>query len=68
MTAKLATRYTTALATMSDRKERGATALEYVGMIIVAAIIVGAIVSVINADLISGAVQTAVNTILGSGS
>lgn len=64
MTTKLAARYITALATMADRKERGATALEYIGMIIVAAIVVGAVIGVIEGLGISSIVSDNVNTIL----
>ena len=64
MTNKLAARYVSML---QVRREAGATALEYVGMLVVAAIIVAAISSVITPGAISGAVTTAVNTILGTG-
>lgn len=64
MTTKLAARYINTLATMADRKERGATALEYIGMIIVAAIVVGAVIGVIEGLGISSIVSDNVNTIL----
>lgn len=41
MTAKLAANFTTALVALRDRKEAGATGLEYAGMIMVAAMVVG---------------------------
>ena len=41
MTAKLAANFTPALVALRDRKEAGATGLEYAGMIMVAAMVVG---------------------------
>ena len=41
MTAKLSAKFTTALTTLRDRKEAGATGLEYAGMIAVAALVGG---------------------------
>ena len=43
MTAKLAANFTTALVALRDRKEAGATGLEYAGMIRVAAMVVGSV-------------------------
>jgi hypothetical protein len=49
---------------LAGNNEKGASALEYVGMVIVAAIIVGAIIEVItNAD-VKGALEAAIKTIL----
>lgn len=64
MTIKLANFATTARAAMAD-KERGATALEYVGMLVVAAIVVGAVFLAIRNANVGGAVSDAVSTILG---
>ena len=43
MTAKLAAKYTTTIATLRDQREAGATGLEYAGMIAVAALVVALI-------------------------
>ncbi|MFV0407024.1 MAG: hypothetical protein ACK5LN_09420 [Propioniciclava sp.] len=47
-------------------RERGADALEYVGMVIVAAVVVAAVVAVINTDAISGTLEPAMQDILGA--
>lgn len=67
MTAKLAANFTTALVTLRDRKETGATALEYVGMILVAALVVGAVWGAIKNQGIDEKVATAVTKILTGG-
>ncbi len=68
MTSKIAARYTTTLTNLTGRdQERGATALEYVGMIVVAAIVVGFIVAGMRGANITGAVTGLVNEILGGG-
>lgn len=70
MTNKAAAKFTVAQHVLAERAangERGASAMEYVGMLIVAAIIVGAIIGVIKPDTITKAVQNAVNTILNQG-
>ena len=69
MSHKLAAKFVVAQHVMTENlrdRERGASALEYVGMLIVAAIIVGAIISVIKPDTIKTAVQDAVDTILNN--
>ena len=50
---------------LAARRERGADALEYVGMVVLAALIVGAIVGVVNQDTIGKAMEQAVTQILG---
>lgn len=47
------------------RQERGASALEYVGMLLVGAIFVAAIVSVVNKDTVAGWVKKATNVVNG---
>ncbi|WEV77347.1 hypothetical protein O9K63_12195 [Janibacter cremeus] len=67
MTYKAAAKFTVAKHTLTQRlaeQERGASALEYVGMLIVAAIIVGAVITVIDGADVQGAVTEAVNEIL----
>lgn len=69
MTHKAAAKFFVAQHVLAQRvadRERGASAMEYVGMLIVAAIIVGAIISVIKPDTIKTAVQDAVDTILNN--
>lgn len=54
----------TVLTADSRRDEKGATALEYAGMIIIAALVVTAIVTAINPDNVKSAVESAVGDIL----
>ena len=56
---------TDVMTTLAARRERGADALEYVGMVVLAALIVGAIVGVVNQDTIGNAMEQAVTQILG---
>lgn len=69
MTAMMTAQMTTVMHVLTGRlkEERGATALEYVGMILVAAIVVGAVFTAINGVDVAGKVSTAVNEILGGG-
>lgn len=64
MTAKLAANFTTTLATLRERNEAGATALEYAGMILVAALVVGAVFTAISGVDVAGKVTAAVAKIL----
>ncbi|MBK8730804.1 MAG: hypothetical protein IPM00_16320 [Tetrasphaera sp.] len=48
MTHKLAARYTTYLATLNDRREAGQNSLEYLGMALLAGVVLVAIFKVIN--------------------
>ncbi len=56
---------TDVMTALAARRERGADALEYVGMVVLAALIVGAIVGVVNQDTIGKAMEQAVTQILG---
>lgn len=57
---------TDAMSALAARRERGADALEYVGMVVLAALIVGAIVGVVNQETIGNAMRDAVGQILGN--
>lgn len=67
MTAKLAAKYTTALATLRDRKEAGATGLEYAGMIMVAALIVGLVYGAVDSANIDTKVGDAIDKLFSGG-
>ena len=67
MTAKLAANFTTALTTLRDRKEAGATGLEYAGMIAVAALVVALIWSVISGADVTSKVKTAIEDLFTVG-
>ncbi len=54
--------------TLDARRERGADALEYVGMVVLAALIVVGIVGAVNIDSLSNAVESAVGKITGGNS
>ena len=56
---------TDVMTALAARRERGADALEYVGMVVLAALIVGAIVGVVYQDTIGNAMEQAVTQILG---
>lgn len=64
MTTKLAARYTTAISTMedrlNDRREAGATGLEYAGMIAVAALVVYLVYTAIDAGGVGDSIKTAI--------
>lgn len=69
MTNKAAAKFTVAQHVLAERAangERGASAIEYVGMLIVAAIIVGAIFTVIEGVNIEDKVQDAVDKVLNN--
>lgn len=67
MTAKLAANFTTALCTIRDRKEAGATGLEYAGMIAVAALVVALIWGAINGAGVDGKVSDAITDLFEVG-
>lgn len=69
MTAMMAAQMTTVMHVMTGRlkEERGASALEYVGMILVAALVVGGVWTAVNGNDIPGKVSTAISEILGGG-
>ena len=64
MTAKLAANFMTALATLRERNETGATALEYAGMVLVAALVVGAVYTAVSGADVAGRMGTAISEIL----
>jgi Flp pilus assembly pilin Flp len=64
MTHQLAANFTTAVAKLRQRGEAGATALEYAGMILVAALVVSAIFAAISGVNVGSKVKTAVEQIL----
>lgn len=69
MTHKAAAKFTVAKSTLADRLsggERGASALEYVGMLLVAAIIVAAVAGLITNSRITENVSGALTDILDS--
>ncbi|MGL4743970.1 MAG: hypothetical protein ACRCXL_06215 [Dermatophilaceae bacterium] len=53
MTHAVAARYTTLVATLQDRREAGQNALEYLGMALVAGVIVAAIAGVLKGTAIT---------------
>lgn len=66
MTNKLAARYTVALSTLFDRledDERGASAMEYVGMLLVGGVVVAAIAAAVNTGSVGPKVSEAVQKI-----
>ena len=69
MTAKLAANFTTALVALRDRKEAGATGLEYAGMIMVAAMVVGIVYTAVKNGDVAGSIATEIGELFsGSGS
>ena len=67
MTAKLAAKYTTSIATLRDQREAGATGLEYAGMIAVAALVVALVWSAINGADVTGKISTAISDLFSPG-
>ena len=63
MTAKLAAKLTTATTRLTDR-EKGASALEYVGMVVIAALIIGFVYTALTGADIGGKLKSAVDAIL----
>jgi hypothetical protein len=69
MTAKLAANFTTALVALRDRKEAGATGLEYAGMIMVAAMVVGIVYTAVKEGNVASSIATEIGELFsGSGS
>ena len=64
MTHSLAARYTTAVESLKDRREAGQNSLEYLGMALVAGIVIAAIVGVVNSGAVGGKIQEAWNNII----
>ena len=67
MTAKLAANVTTALAAMRDRKEAGATGLEYAGMIMVAAMVVGIVYTAVQEGGVGDSIATEISELFSGG-
>ena len=67
MTAKLSAKFTTALTTLRDRKEAGATGLEYAGMIAVAALVVALIWGAIDGVGVDSSVANAITDLFSPG-
>lgn len=66
MMHKAAAKYTVAMHTLGDRledEERGASAMEYVGMLLVGGVVVAAIAGVVNTGSVGPKVTEAVNKI-----
>jgi len=64
MSHKLAARYTATVAQLQNRREAGQGTLEYIGMIIVAALIVVAVVTAVGDGTVFGdRFNTAINTV-----
>ena len=60
--------YSTMIATLhAPREEKGQGTLEYVGIVVIAALLVGAIVSAINPGDITSKVQEKIQEILNAG-
>mgnify|MGYP006971181520 CR=1 FL=1 len=64
MTHKLAARFTTQVATLKDR-ERGQGAVEYIGMLLVVAVIIAAVVAAFDAFEWDAKVKELINKVLG---
>lgn len=70
MTHKAAAKFTTVQRTLADRlagRERGASALEYVGMVLVAAMIVAAVVAAVDIGTLQSNLTSKVNEIINIG-
>ena len=67
MTAKLAANVTTALAAMRDRKEAGATGLEYAGMIVVAAMVVGIVYTAVSEGQVAESIGKEIDELFSGG-
>lgn len=63
MTHRLAARLTTTLATLRDARERGATGIEYAGMILIAAVVVGAIYGAVGGADLEGKVTKTIEKV-----
>ena len=67
MTAKLAARYNTTMHVLKERREAGATGLEYAGMIAVAALVVALIWTAIQGSGIEGKISEAIDKLFSPG-
>lgn len=66
MTHNIAARYTTQMATLQDRREAGQNSLEYLGMALVAGVVIAAIYGVITGAGVGEKIQSAWNSITGA--
>lgn len=66
MTHSLAARYTTYVATLRDRREAGQNSLEYLGMALVAGVVIAAIYGVVSSGNVGEKIQSAWESITGA--
>lgn len=66
MTHSLAARYSTYVATMKDRRESGQNSLEYLGMALVAGVVIAAIYSVVTGADVTTKIGDAWKNITGA--
>ena len=66
MTHALAARYTTYLATARDRREAGQNSLEYLGMALVAGVVIAAIYGVVKGADVTTQIKKAWDAITGA--
>ena len=66
MTSKIAARYSTELAALRDRREAGQNSLEYLGMALVAGVVIAAIYGVITGSGVGEKIQAAWDNITGA--
>ena len=64
MTHQLAARFATLTATLKDRREAGQNSLEYLGMALVAGVVIAAIVTVVSTDSVTTQIQKAWDAIV----
>lgn len=67
MSAKLAARYISTINSLQARREAGATGLEYAGMIVVAAMVVGLVYTAINSGTVQNGISNAISAIFSPG-
>jgi Flp pilus assembly pilin Flp len=66
MTYAIAARYSTFVKGLKDRREAGQNSLEYLGMALVAGVVIAAIVAVVNTGAVSGFISQAWNNIVSA--
>ncbi|GIL35664.1 hypothetical protein LG324_08655 [Phycicoccus jejuensis] len=66
MTHQLAARYTTLAATLKDRREAGQNSLEYLGMALVAGVVIAAIYGVVTGADVGTKIKSAWDNITGA--
>ncbi|MBR7742639.1 hypothetical protein KC207_04975 [Phycicoccus sp. BSK3Z-2] len=67
MTHSIAARYTSLARRLRERAESGQNGLEYLGMALVAGVVIAAIAGVVNNGSVTGVIQDAWNNILKGG-